>query len=120
MRISRSLHGIFDYVFSLVVAASPWLFGFADQHMAPQIALTCGIVTAMYSAMTDYECGLLRFIPFSGHRFFDLAVAVTLGGAAWHFSMGGRAAWVFGLLGAVGFAATMLTRRPRDAGTVAR
>jgi hypothetical protein len=120
MRLSRFQHGIFDYVFSLVVAGSPWLFGFAHEHLAPQIALTCGIGTAMYSALTDYEGGLLRFLPFSGHRFFDLAVAVTLGGAAWHFSMGGRAAWVFGALGAIGFIATMLTRTPRDAGMVAR
>jgi hypothetical protein len=120
MRISRSVHGIFDYVFSLIVAASPWLFGFSHEHLAPQIALTCGIVTAMYSVMTDYECGLLRFIPFSGHRFFDLVVAVILGGAAWHFSMGGRAPWIFGFLGGIALLVTMTTQRSRDAGTVAR
>ena len=114
MRISRPVHGIFDYVFSIVVATSPWLFGFAHEHLAPQIALTCGIATAMYSAMTDYEFGLLRFLPFAGHLFFDLAVGVTLGGAAWHFSMGGRAAWVFGILGAISLAVTFHTRRPRD------
>ena len=86
MRLSRSQHCIFDYVFSLVVAVSPWLFGFSHEHMAPQIALTCGVGTALYSLMTDYEGGVLRFIPFSGHCFFDLAVAVLLGGSAWHFS----------------------------------
>lgn len=120
MRISRSHHAVFDYVFSAVVAASPWLFGFAHEHMAPQIALTFGIMTALYSFMTDYEGGVVRFIPFSGHRFFDLIVAVMLGGAAWHFSMGGRAAWVFGALGALAFVVVMLTRRPREVSTVAR
>jgi hypothetical protein len=119
MQISRRVHGIFDYLFSIIVATSPWVFGFSHEYMAPQIAVICGAVTAMYSIMTDYECGVLRFIPFAGHRFFDMVVAVTLGGAAWHFSMAGRAPWVFGLLGAIAFAVTFLTRRPSDAGTVA-
>lgn len=119
MHLSRRLHGIIDYVFAIVVATSPWVFGFSGEYMAPQIAVICGAATAMYSLMTDYECGVLRFLPFSGHRFFDIVVAVLLGGSAWHFSMGGRASWVFGVLGAIALAVTLLTRRPQDAGTVA-
>lgn len=119
MRISSKFHGIFDYVFSATLASSPWLFGFSQEHVAPQIALAFGAVTAFYSAITNYELSLLRVIPFAAHRFFDLIIGVLLGGASWHFAMGGRPGVIFTILGALLIAVTFLTYRPPNTSTQA-
>jgi hypothetical protein len=119
LSISRKAHGIMDYVFAVVVAASPWIFGFAHEQAAPQIALACGIVTAMYSLLTNYEMGVVPLIPFAGHRFFDFAVAIALAGSSWHFKMRGVAAVVFTVLGIIGIIAAVMAPRPRAGGSLA-
>jgi uncharacterized membrane protein (UPF0136 family) len=120
MHISRKTHGILDYVFSVLFAASPWLFGFSDQPMAVELATISGVATALYSAVTNYEMGLIGLIPFSGHRFFDFLMALVVGGSMWHFNMKAPASIVFGILGVLFAFANILTRRPREMGTVAR
>jgi hypothetical protein len=117
--LSRKAHGIMDYLFALIVGASPWIFGFAHEPAAPQIALACGIVTAMYSLLTNYEMGLVPLIPFAGHRFFDFIVAIALAGSSWHFKMRGTAAVVFTVLGVIGIIAAATSPRPRASGSVA-
>ena len=120
LRLSRKAHGAIDYVFAVLVATSPWIFGFAHEQAAPQIALSCGIITAMYSLMTNYEMGLVPLIPFAGHRFFDFAVAFALAGASWHFKMRGTAAVVFTILGVIGIIAAAMSPRPRASGSLAQ
>jgi len=118
--LSRKAHGIMDYIFAVVVAASPWIFGFSHEQAAPQIALACGIVTAMYSLMTNYEMGVVPLIPFAGHRFFDFVVALALAGSSWHFKMRGLAAIVFTILGVIGLIAAVMSPRPRASGSLAQ
>ena len=113
-RISRLAHGILDYFFGVLIASSPWLFGFTNQHLAPQIAVVLGVIVIVYSFVTDYEVGVLRFMPFSGNIFFDLAVGVALAGSPIHFAMGGKAGLVFVILGLLQMAMALLTRRPPD------
>ena len=73
-----------------------------------------GVIVILYSMVTDYEVGVLRFMPFSGNIFFDFVVGVALAGSPIHFAMGGRAGLVFVLLGIMQIAIALLTRRPRD------
>ena len=108
-----------DYVFAVVVATSPWVFGFSHEPAAPQIAMACGIITAMYSLLTNYEMGIVPLIPFAGHRFFDFVVAIALAGSSWHFKMHGVAAVVFTILGIIGILAAVLAPRPRASGSLA-
>ena len=113
-RISRLAHGILDYFFGVLIASSPWIFGFTNQHLAPQIAVVLGVIVILYSIVTDYEAGVLRFMPFSGNLFFDFVVGVALAGSPIHFAMGGRAGLVFVILGIMQIAIVLLTRRPRE------
>jgi hypothetical protein len=120
MHLSRKTHGLLDYVFSALFAASPWIFGFADQYKAVDLAIAFGSITALYSLLTNYEMGFIELIPFSVHRLFDILVAILVGGSTWHFSMKGTAGFVFGVLGALFALSVVLTDRPRDAGTAIR
>ncbi len=120
MLISRQVHGIIDYIFAALLIASPWLFGFSDHAVASRLALAFGGFTVMYSLMTNYELGLLRFVPFAVHRFFDLVIGVMLAGATWHFSLTGRPGLVFTILGILALLVTIFTRRPTQTGTLAQ
>jgi hypothetical protein len=117
--LSRKAHGVIDYVFAVVVALSPWIFGFAHEPAAPQIALACGIITAVYSLMTNYEMGIIPLIPFAGHRFFDFAVSIALAGSSWHFQLRGTAAVVLTILGVIGIIVAVISPRPRASGSLA-
>jgi hypothetical protein len=115
--VPRTLHGALDYLMGILVATSPWLFGFSTQHMAPQIATTIGFILIGVSLVTNYEAGVIHLLPFAAHRFTDFLVGIALLGATWHFSLGGRAGIVFTVLGAIQLAITALTRRPRETTT---
>jgi hypothetical protein len=102
----------------VLIATSPWLFGFSGQYMASEIATTIGVVLLAVSFVTNYEAGAIHLLPFVAHRFTDFIIGVALLGATWHFSMGGRAGLVFTILGAIHLVITALTRRPRESGTI--
>lgn len=120
MHLSQKTHGILDYVFSVLFAVSPWLFGFADHHKAIDLAIGFGTITALNSLLTNYEVGLVGLFPFSAHRFFDFLIALMVGGAMWHFDMRAPASIVFGILGALFALSIILTRRPPETGTATR
>lgn len=115
--IPRPIHGILDYLMGILVTASPWLFGFSGQYLAPQIATTIGIALIGISLVTNYEAGLIHLLPFAAHRFTDFIIGIALLGATWHFYMGGRAGIVFTILGAIHLVIAALTRRPQESTT---
>ena len=113
-RLSRKVHGIIDYLCAIVLFASPKLFHFGDQNIAPQVAVTMGVIVFFYSLITDYELGVIRMVPFSGHLLFDFVAGVTLLASPLHFHIEGNAAVVFFVVGAIQIASVFITRRPRN------
>jgi hypothetical protein len=113
-RISRRTHGILDYVLGALLFISPWVFPFGDQHVGRDLALFFGGLTIFYSLITNYECGVLGLLPFSGHLFFDGIVGIGLLASGWHFYMQGTAALVFFVIGALKLAVLALTERPPE------
>ena len=116
-RIPRFTHAVMDYAFGALLAASPWIFGFADQHLAPNFALVFGGGTILYSLFTNYELGLVRLIPFPGHLLLDALAGILLAGNWLHFAFGGRAGLVFTVFGVVEIIVVLLTLRSRPSKT---
>jgi hypothetical protein len=114
--ISRPMHGVLDYLMGALIVASPWLFGFSGAFLAPQMAVTIGFALIFISLVTHYELGVVQLLPFSAHRFTDIAIGIALLGAPWFFSVGGRAGVVFFLLGVLQLTIAALTRRGHEAG----
>jgi hypothetical protein len=112
--ISRKRLGVLDYVLSLLTIASPWIFGFQGEYLAPQIAVVAGSVLLLYSLFTDYELGLIRALPFAGNRLLDIFVGVGLGASFIHFALGGRAGVAFAVLGVLILVNAFCTSRPKD------
>jgi hypothetical protein len=113
-RLSGKVHGVIDYLCAITLFASPKLFHFGDQNIAPQAAMVLGAVVLFYSLITDYELGVIRMMPFSGHLLCDFVAGIALLGAPWHFHIDGKASVAFFVVGAIQIASVFITRRPRN------
>ena len=83
--IPRSVHALLDYTWSGAFAASPKVFGFEDEANAVKLCRTQGTLVAIASALTKYELGTLKIIPFRTHLKLD-ALGAMLGIASpWLF-----------------------------------
>ena len=76
--IPRSVHALLDYTWSGAFAASPKMFGFEDEPVAVKLCKTQGTMVAIASALTQYELGTLKIIPFRTHLKLD-AIGAMLG-----------------------------------------
>ena len=115
--ISTRLHGLLDYLWSALLIASPWLFGFADEPVNRAIAVILGSAVILYSFCTEYEFGVMRGIPRAAHLFLDMLVGVFLGSAFMHVAMASRGGLVFAILGVAMLINVFATPRPRDTAT---
>jgi hypothetical protein len=76
--IPLKTHNILDYVGAFVLIASPYLFNFSDVNTARNLFLTLGFVLAIYSALTQYQYTLAKFIPIRVHMLLDVVTGFVL------------------------------------------
>ena len=98
--IPRNVHGMLDYPVGVLLAASPWLFGFDDHGPATTIPVVLGLGALVYSLLTAYELGVARVIPFRVHLVLDFVSGLFLAVSPWLFNFSHRVYWphlVFGL-----------------------
>ena len=80
------LHGAFDYVCGFALILCPDALGSADaqspERLIPQLV---GLFVLVQSIMTRYECGVLRLLPMSTHRFNEALAALFLALSPWVF-----------------------------------
>ncbi|HEX2223437.1 MAG TPA: SPW repeat protein [Thermoanaerobaculia bacterium] len=95
------VHGVIDYVYSLALLASPWLFGYSRGGAETWVPVSLGIFGILYSVFTDYELGLVRILPMRLHLLIDMAFGVFLTASPWLFGFAEQVRVphvVFGLL----------------------
>ena len=104
-------HGILDYIVSALVAASPWLFGFADEGAETWVPYLVGVTGFLYSAATNYEFGMVRIIPMKTHLALDIASGVFLAASPWLFGFADRIFAPHVIFGLFEIGAATMTRR---------
>jgi hypothetical protein len=116
--IRTKLHGYLDYSYAILLAVSPWIFGFStppDDGPATMIPLILGVLTLIYSLFTDYELGVYNFIPLRVHLFLDIIFGVFLAASPWIFDFAADV-WVphvvFGITAVVVSMLTTTARAP--------
>jgi SPW repeat len=112
--ISSGMHAVMDYAMGLLLVASPWLFGFADESSAATwIAVISGIALLGLTAFTDHEGGFIRrAIALRTHLMMDAALGLFLAVSPWLFGFAdqGTNAWLpFVLIGLGEIGAAALT-----------
>ncbi len=111
--IPTRVHGVLDYLVGIVLIAAPFILGFSDNRPATMVPVVLGISALIYSLLTNYELGVIKVIPMSGHLILDFFSGVFLAASPWLLGFADRIAWphvVFGLL-EIG-AALMTVRTP--------
>ena len=84
MRIfSTRVHGMLDYLMGALLTGSPWLLGFARGGAETWVPVAAGAAMLAYSALTDYEPGLLRRIQMPVHLWLDAIAGILLAVSPW-------------------------------------
>ena len=91
--ISTKLHGVLDYTVGLILATSPWLFGFYRGGPETWIPVVLGSSTVLYSLFTNYEAGIIKKIPMPFHLTLDLLAALFLAISPWIAGFAGHVWW---------------------------
>lgn len=86
--ISTRVHGVIDYLYSLVLLAIPTLLHFDPIGIQTSVADVIASAVFTYSLFTRYELALFRNIPMRVHLLLDVIVNVVLIASPWifHFS----------------------------------
>jgi hypothetical protein len=104
------LHGIIDYLWGAALLATPWLLGYADVAAATWTAVVFGLGAILYSAVTDYELGLVRLVPMPLHLGLDGIGGAVLAASPWLFGFADRVYLPHLLFGLFSVAASLVTR----------
>jgi hypothetical protein len=107
--LSTRLHGYIDYVWGVALLLSPWLVGFADVPAAKWVAIAFGAGAILYSAVTDYELGLVRLLPIRMHLVLDGAAGAFLAATPWLFGFADRVALPHLMFGLFSVVASLVT-----------
>lgn len=109
--IPRPVHGVLDYIGGLLLLASPWLFGYVnEQPVSADMAMFFGGGIALYTALTNFELGIVRLLPFPVHLVLDFIIGGALVAAPFIFQTRGTAAVVFVAFGIFELLVAAMTR----------
>ena len=82
--ISPKVHGILDYLTVVFLALSPTLFKMEGTLCYMTYALAA--IHFILTALTNFEYGIVRVIPFRIHGLIEIIVSVILLGIAFYFN----------------------------------
>lgn len=108
--IPTRVHGMLDYLVGVILIASPWIFGFADEGAAAWVPVILGAGAILYSLVTDYELGVKRLIPTSMHLMLDAGSGLLLAASPWLFGFADEVWAPHVVLGIFEIGAALMTR----------
>jgi hypothetical protein len=112
--ISSRTHGVLDYIVGVLLIVSPQIFGFAQGGMESRIPVILGVAAIIYSLVTNYELGLVKWLPFRAHLTLDVLSGLFLAASPWLFGFADLV-WVpHVVLGLVELGAVLMTRRTTE------
>lgn len=93
--ISSQVHGILDYVNGVTLVAAPEVLGLRGTR-AGRILRIAGAGHAGLAALTRYELGVIKVVPYQAHLAADAVGAVALTASPWLFGTAdhGRRHWL--------------------------
>ena len=107
--LPTKIHGILDYLYGILLIASPQLFHF-DELGISDVMYALGVVVIGYSLFTRYELSIFKGIPMKGHLALDLLVGVFLMASPWLFGFAGKVYLPYVLFGAFAIVAALITK----------
>ncbi len=84
--ITTRVHGVIDYIMTVLLFAAPWIFGFNKGDFSTWTCITLGFIMLFLSLTTAYELGYTRIIPMRTHLVVDFLTGALLAASPWIFS----------------------------------
>ena len=109
--IPTRVHGIIDYAVGALLIVAPYLLGFADGTAAQWVPVLLGLAALIYSALTDYELGLVKVLPMPVHLGLDVASGILLAASPWLFGFADHIWWPHVVVGTAEIVIPLLTDR---------
>jgi hypothetical protein len=81
--IPTKVHGILDYLVSIVLIFLPTILGFSAHGNESWTMIIIGIVTILYSMFTRYELSFASLISMRGHLWLDFITGGFLAASPW-------------------------------------
>jgi hypothetical protein len=77
--ISTKFLGVLDYATSIIIGASPWLFGYYNISSAALfIPVFLGSMQLIMTIFTNYELGMIKVFPMRMHLFLNTYIGFWL------------------------------------------
>ena len=111
--IPTRVHGVLDYVTGFALLAAPELFRLKDVRTSALVPRLTGAFATAYSALTNYELGVVKVLPMRAHLALDAASGVLLAASPWllGYRRYGTRYWLpHTLVGAMEVAAAVTTK----------
>jgi hypothetical protein len=108
--IPTKVHGILDYLAGILLIASPWLFGFANDGAETWVPVVLGAMALVYSLCTDYELGAVKLLSMPVHLILDLLSGIVLAASPWIFGFSDTVYLPHLILGIFEIGASLMTR----------
>jgi hypothetical protein len=107
--ITSRIHGVLDYLISIVMLASPWLFHFNETRIAKGLMLTIASFQLFMSFFTNYELGLRKAFSFRAHLTTDIILGIVLILSPWLFNFSNQVRVPHVVMGAIILVSAMIT-----------
>lgn len=103
IKVSRRIHATLDYAVSSLIAALPLALNLPEDGPVAQALKRHASISGTVSALTDYERGMVRLVPYRVHLALDaLAIGVLILGGLEPSGNDRRHRWIpFVLAGAI-------------------
>ncbi len=83
--IPTRVHAVVDYLVGALLIVAPWLFGFAEGGAETWLPVVLGAGVILYSLLTNYELGVVRWISMPAHLVLDGVGGALLAVSPWLF-----------------------------------
>jgi hypothetical protein len=100
-----------DYVIGAWLILMPWLLSFGHHGVPTLFSVITGCGIIVYNLFTNYQFGLIKFIPDPVHHLVDFLTGLFLCAAPWLFNYQDEVLWPHLGTGVLCLALTMFTNR---------
>jgi hypothetical protein len=111
--ISTKYHSIADYLVGIALICTPWVFYSWDGSFPLWVLVYSGTIIIGYSALTEYEYGLLKIFPVKFHFMLDMIVGLILMASPWLFNFYEKMVIPYVFYGALQISITLFTSAKR-------
>lgn len=103
------VHGIIDYVTSVLLFAAPFYFGWTGAQK--WIAIVVALIFFVQTVFTDFELGIVRFLRIRFHLFMEFVLGIFLIAAPFIWNFPRANVWPYFMVGALAIFLFITTKK---------